>query len=274
MLYASELIKIAEAELGYIEKASNRDLDSKTANAGSKNYTKYADDLYKAGFFGGSNKNGYAWCAVFCTWVAWKLCDEDRAKAEELLCQTGPYGASCTSAVQYYKQQGRFYTSDPQRGDQIFFWDTKKTCAAHTGIVVDVDDTYVYTIEGNTSSAAGVVENGGCVRNKKYALNYTRIYGYGRPKYDEESTATTTTTQKEEGFEVNMKTLKKGCAGKQVKTLQALLIGYGYDCGKYGADGDFGAATDSALRKYQKATDLTVDGVAGPKTWAKLLGIN
>lgn len=88
------------------------------------------------------------------------------------------------------------------------------------------------------------------------------------------SNATTTTTSKtEEGFKVNMKELKKGCAGKQVKTLQALLIGYGYSCGKSGADGDFGAATDSALRKYQKANGLTVDGVAGPKTWAKMLGV-
>lgn len=82
--------------------------------------------------------------------------------------------------------------------------------------------------------------------------------------------APTTTTK--EGYAVNMKTLKKGCYGKQVKTLQALLIGYGYDCGRSGADGDFGGATDSALRKFQSRNGLTVDGVAGPKTWAKLLG--
>ena len=269
MLYASEIIKIAEAELGYLEKASNKDLDSKTANAGSKNYTKYSRDLHAAGFFN-NNKQGYAWCAVFVTWLGWKLCGEDRAKAEKLLCQTGPYGAGCTSAAQYYKQQGRFFTADPKPGDQIFFWDAEKTRAAHTGIVVDVDDTYVYTIEGNTSSAVGVVENGGCVRNKKYKLNYARLYGYGRPKYDEEVPATTTTQK--EGFEVNMNKLEKGSKGKQVKTLQALLIGYGYDCGKYGVDGDFGSATQAAVKKYQKANGLTVDGLVGPKTWAKLLG--
>ena len=85
------------------------------------------------------------------------------------------------------------------------------------------------------------------------------------------SPAPTTT---KEGYEVNMKTLKKGDKGPQVQALQALLIGYGYDCGRTGADGDFGGATDSALRKYQSRNDLTVDGVAGPKTWANLLGIN
>lgn len=278
--YASDIIKIAEAELGYLEKASNKDLDSKTANAGSKNYTKYARDLAKAGFFNGS-KQGLAWCAVFVTWLGWKLCGEDRAKAEKLLCQTGPYGAGCTSAAQYYKQQGRFYTSNPKPGDQIFFWDAEKTRAAHTGIVVDVDDTYVYTIEGNTSSAAGVVENGGCVRNKKYKLNYARLYGYGRPKYDEESTATTTTTQKE-GFEVNMANLKKGSKGKQVKTLQALLRGHGCkdNTGKLPViDGEFGTKTGQALAAYQKTHKdstgkaLKVDEECGPKTWGSLLGV-
>ena len=42
----------------------------------------------------------------------------------------------------------------------------------------------VYTIEGNTSSAVGVVDNGGCVAKKSYSLNYTRIAGYGRPNYN------------------------------------------------------------------------------------------
>ena len=86
--------------------------------------------------------------------------------------------------------------------------------------------------------------------------------------------APTTTITTKEGYDVNMKTLKKGDKGAQVKTMQALLIGYGYDCGKYGTDGDFGAATDAALRKYQTGNNLTVDGIAGPKTWAVLLGIS
>ena len=47
---AKKLIAIAEAEVGYLEKASNSDLDSKTANAGYNNWTKYARDLYKVAF--------------------------------------------------------------------------------------------------------------------------------------------------------------------------------------------------------------------------------
>ena len=41
----------------------------------------------------------------------------------------------------------------------------------------------VFTIEGNTSSAAGVVENGGAVARKSYSLTYSKIGGYGRPEY-------------------------------------------------------------------------------------------
>lgn len=83
--------------------------------------------------------------------------------------------------------------------------------------------------------------------------------------------AAATPTEKE-GYPVTMRTIKKGSEGAQVKALQALLIGYGYDCGRTGADGDFGTATDAALRKYQSRQGLTPDGIAGPKTWARLLG--
>lgn len=53
----------------------------------------------------------------------------------------------------------------------------------HTGIVEKVAGGRVYTIEGNTSSAAGVVENGGCVQDKSYPLTYSKIGGYGRPDF-------------------------------------------------------------------------------------------
>lgn len=70
---------------------------------------------------------------------------------------------------------------------------------------------------------------------------------------------------------VKVSTLKKGAKGDQVRALQALLIGYGH-LGIYGADGSFGGDTDTAVRAYQKAEGLTVDGVVGSATWAKLLG--
>ena len=267
---ASELLAIAKAEVGYLEKKTNSNLDSKTANAGYNNYTKYARDLHKAGYYQ-ANKNGYAWCDVFVDWCFYQLCGKDAKAAQEIICQTGVYGAGCNYSAQYYKNAGRLFKS-PKVGDQIFFHNSKKTSIAHTGIVKAVDSTYVYTIEGNTSSASGVEANGGGVFEKKYALTYGRIYGYGRPLYDEEEVKPA--EEKEEVCTVEIKVLKKGAKGNEVKSLQILLIGYGYSCGSSGADGSFGPATDKAVRAYQKAKGLSVDGSCGPKTWAKLLGMS
>ena len=181
---AKQLISIAKAEVGYLEKKSNSQLDDKTENAGSNNYTKYARDLNDAGYYNG-NKNGYAWCDVFNDWCHWIASGKDKKEAQRMICQTGLYGAGCDYSAQYYKDQNRLFT-DPKPGDQIFFWNSGKTSIAHTGIVIDVDSTYVYTVEGNTSSSSGVVANGGAVEQKKYALNNSRIYRYGRPYYDDE----------------------------------------------------------------------------------------
>lgn len=81
-----------------------------------------------------------------------------------------------------------------------------------------------------------------------------------------------TTTTRKGDYTMEMRNLKKGCTGEDVKALQILLIGRGYDCGSYGSDGDFGSATDKAVRAYQKDKGLTVDGVAGKDTMSGLLG--
>ena len=94
-------------------------------------------------------------------------------------------GAGCRYSRQYYKDKGRLFDT-PQPGDQIFFYSSDKSTISHTGLVYAVDNSYVYTVEGNTSSASGVVANGGAVNKKKYRLNYDRLAGYGRPAYDME----------------------------------------------------------------------------------------
>lgn len=66
--------------------------------------------------------------------------------------------------------------------------------------------------------------------------------------------------------------LKKGCKGNDVKELQKQLIAYGYSCGKYGADGDFGKSTHDAVKKFQKVKHAKyIDGICGLET-AHLLG--
>ena len=71
---------------------------------------------------------------------------------------------------------------------------------------------------------------------------------------------------------IQVRMLRRGMKGADVKTLQAALITYGFSCGTAGADGDFGSATAAALRKFQTKYGLGVDGIAGNATWSKLLG--
>ncbi len=66
--------------------------------------------------------------------------------------------------------------------------------------------------------------------------------------------------------------LKSGETGMSVRALQTLLKLRGVSLPSFGVDGDFGAETDSAVRKYQAAARLTVDGIVGAKTWEALLG--
>ena len=68
-------------------------------------------------------------------------------------------------------------------------------------------------------------------------------------------------------------TLKRGSKGRWVTLLQTKLISQGYSCGSTGADGDFGANTEKAVKEFQKEHDgqngkaLKVDGIVGPETW-------
>lgn len=182
----STVIHIAEQEVGYLEKKSNSSLYDKTANAGSNNFTKYAYEMdTKYPSFYNGKKNGYAWCDCFVDWCFIKAYGE--ADARTMLYQPSKSaGAGCNFSANYYRNNNAFF-STPKVGDQIFFGTKGKE--QHTGIVYKVDSSKVYTIEGNTSSSAGVVANGGAVAKKSYALNYNKIVGYGRPKYDASNTA-------------------------------------------------------------------------------------
>ncbi len=286
---ASKLIAIAEAEVGYLEKKSNTNLDSKTGNAGSKNYTKYARDLHKAGYYNG-NKNGYSWCEVFVDWCHWIASGKDAKLAQEVISQTGLYGAGCTWSASCYRNAGRFFTT-PKVGDQIYFG--VKGDESHTGIVYKVDGTKVYTIEGNTSGASGVISNGGGVCKKSYSLSYDKIVGYGRPKYDVEVIKPSYTqeqfirdVQKACGAAVDgiagPETIAKTVtlsAGKNrrhaaVKPVQKWLKELGYpEVGE--ADGIAGPMFTAAVCAFQKANKCWVDGeiTARNKTWKKLLGM-
>lgn len=253
--YASEVIAVAQGELGYYEKASNSNLDDKTANKGSANYTKYARDFdskYPNWYNG--KKNGYAWCDMFVDWCF--LTAFGYEKALYLLCQPEKSaGAGCTYSLRYYKAKGQFYTSNPKAGDQIFFG-TSADNSTHTGLVEKVEGGKVYTIEGNTSDM---------VARRTYTIGASNIVGYGRPNYD--GAGSIVTTEPSTGGSTHS-VLRKGSTGSEVEELQRKLTSLGYTLGS--VDGDFGEKTLAAVKAFQKDYSLDVDGVVGNQTWAAL----
>ena len=76
----------------------------------------------------------------------------------------------------------------------------------------------------------------------------------------------TTTTPKPDDAKP---TLKSGSKGTAVKTLQTKLNAKGYRP-VLKVDGDFGPATLKAVKWFQGHVGLSIDGIVGPKTWAKL----
>lgn len=237
-----KLMGIASAEVGYLEKASNSQLDSKTANAGNANYTKYGRDLVK--WIGSPYGINYQWCDQFVDWCMIKAFGINGAK--QLL---GGWSAYTPTSSQYFKNMGQWYTSNPKRGDQIFFKNNIRIC--HTGIVERVSNGVVYTIEGNTSSGNNtVISNGGCVARKSYALNNSRIAGYGRPRYGYTSAISSST----------------------IKAWQTQLKNFGFYTDKL--DGDWGANSKSATKKFQEAFGLAITGEVDYNTNKKLMEVS
>ena len=207
-----------------------------------------------------------AWCATFVSAVAVKLGYTDIIPTE----------CSCPKMIQLLKNIGAWVENDayvPKGGD-LLFYDFDDNGAGdntggtdHIGIVEKVEGSTITVIEGNYSNS---------VKRRYIKVNGRYIRGYGVPKYDAEPVVDKPVEEKPvtktEVCTVEVNVLRKGAKGDNVKALQILLIGRGYSCGSYGADGDFGTATYNAVKAYQKDKGLSVDGVCGPKTWAKLLG--
>lgn len=237
MTAVQKILEVAAAEIGTKE------------NPAGSNRVKYNTEYY------GNDVASSArpWCCSFVWWVF------KNAELSDLFYDGGKC-AHCATLQNFYKKEGQLVTGTTYRpGDLVFFQFDKDAAADHIGIVERDNGDTVTTIEGNTSTDNNA--NGGRVmrRTRKKSL----ILAAARPRY---------TSDSEEVVDVKVSVLKKGDKGDQVKALQALLIGYGYDLGRTGADGRFGPVTESCVRKYQSRNGLQTDGSVGPATWKKLLG--
>lgn len=149
---------------GYLEKKSNAYLDDFKKNAGYNNYTKFARDVNS---WGQPGCQGQPWCAEYQFWKLVKVIGITKA----LQIMGGGF-YNCVSITNWAKKKGTWHNT-PKVGALVIFRN-----GSHVGSVQSFDRLRIYTNEGNTSSIAGVVANGGAVRNKSYSINDSAIDGY------------------------------------------------------------------------------------------------
>ena len=242
------VINIALAEVGYLEKATNANLDDKTANAGSNNYTKYWRDIYPA-------YQGQPWCACFVTWVF--VIAFGKAMAQKLL-KHYPY-VYCPTMADLFT-----LNANPKVGDIVIF--KHNGVFTHTGIVIKVSGDQFWTVEGNTSGGSTIIANGGAVCKKTYFNSNLPGTKFITPDYSKVQEI------KNEGNDTPSisasSILKMGSNGSAVKTLQKNLNTL--IKAKLTVDGEFGTATYNAVIKFQTKYKLTADGIVGENTQKKI----
>lgn len=232
MVKAEDIINKAKSFIGTKENPAN------------SNNVIFNTDYYGRAVSGAA----YPWCCVFIWYVF-------RMVGAALLFYGGKKTALCATLANWFKQIGRFYTSDPQVGDIVFYkFGSGGNWTNHVGIVAAVNaDGSIQAIEGNTS--AGSDANGGAVMLRTRKSN---IVGYGRPDYEQN-----------QAQQITYPTIRKGSKGAYVTLLQQRLAAKGYSCGTI--DGIFGVKTLEAVKALQVDSGLQTDGIVGAKTWAKVV---
>ena len=161
-------------------------------------------------------------------------------------------------------------------GDIIFFENNGNRADGpdHVGLVMANTGTSIKVIEGNINGSEHDWCNTSTCGVCEYPYNYS---GFDciidmSSFFAEEDVDVENSEDVPDEFEVKFRTLKRGCAGRDVKSLQRLLFADGYSCGTSGDDGDFGPKTEKAVVNFQNDHKLTADGIVGPKTIKALWG--
>lgn len=252
-----KVILIAKNEIGYLEKKSNSQLDSKTANAGSNNYTKYWRDIKPS-------YQGQPWCACFVSWCFMKAFGLNKAKK---LLKHWPY-------VYCPTMSGLFtLNANPKVGDIVIF--KHNGTFTHTGLVTAVVGDRFYTIEGNTSGASGIIANGGGVCAKSYLNSQMPGTKFCTPDWKiVNRTSTNTSTGGKYMFEP--KTVVAGSTGLSVLLLQEILVARkfkGKDGKELELDRSAGTNTIYALNAYKKSRGMKQDGICDAAVWKDLIAL-
>lgn len=200
----------------------------------------------------GSNHTKYSprnepWCDDFVSWVA--------KQAGELAAIGGAH-AYCPAHVTWFKQHGK-WSKSPKVGAIVYFDWNGNGIADHVGIVVEVHSGYVITVEGNHDNKVQKV------RRSSYIL------GYGHPAYKADPTPAPKPKPSAPRYPGHLVYLRRPYLhNAEVGTVQSYLRKAGYHIT---VDHWYGPKTYAAVRSFQSHHGLSVDGVVGPHTWAKLV---
>ena len=213
-----------------------------------------------------------AWCAGFVSAVAIKCGLTDIMPTE----------VGVGEMIKLYQRLGRWKESDsyvPKPGDVIMYaWGDNgvgdcTSGASHVGIVVSCDGKTITVIEGNKSDAVGY---------REIAVNGRYIRGFGLPDYASKATEAEPTTpaptpapeepKKEDTITMELRMLKRGMSGNDVRAAMLLMKDKGYYPWNIPAtDKLFGAKMEQGLKKMQAEHGLGVDGLLGKNSWTYLL---
>ena len=283
------VIDLAEAEVGYHEKASNASLDDPTGNAGGNNCTKYARDLDALHNFYNGQKNGFAWCDIFVDWCFVHIFGEELGR-KMLYQPEKSAGAGCLYSAGYYKQNNAFHRTNPRLGDQIFFSYSPGEYS-HTGIIVDVNGNTITTVEGNTSDSVG---------RRTYETSNRSIAGYGTPNWElaveiwekpwvvvqDGHIVNSSEWVQNDDVATNLQPVASSVASENhswtppllkyapddyyeaAKLLQCHLNVRNFNSGK--ADGYFGPNTQAAVNRAKSFFGLEANGICDKALWDKL----
>ena len=248
-----KLIAWALAQLGTRESANN--------------WNKYAPIVTP---LIGWNAQNQPWCDIF-TDAGFIECFGLENAAAMTYQPIGGGSAACRYSAQFFKDNGAWSTT-PQLGAVIFFY--YNGAINHQGIVVDVNGGYVVTVEGNSSDM---------VAKRSYAIGSPQIAGYGIPNWsvvaEDNNVPTTDVTDTNVGnkpasapensycaytYNVAVSLLKKGNYGPQVLHMQQLLNANGFSCE---TNGKFGDQTYDALKAFQRAAGIGIDGEWGGESF-------
>lgn len=144
------------------------------------------------------------------------------------------------------------------------FWGDKAASIHHVGYLYKPVDASKPTGDWYIIEARGVMYG---VVMTKLSARKPNFWGFMDKYFDYGDAADYVPTEPALGERI----LRNGMEGGDVKAMQENLIALGYDCGKWGADGEFGSDTETALKAFQEAKNLEVDGEYGPLSHAAMM---